>query len=338
MAPGKGAVLRAWSILALALSVPALAAADPGWARYDLSGGAYAMRYVPRSLEACAAAPVVVFFHGVGGTPEMYESYLEASAEATAQVLLVPAATGTGWSDADIPTLNEALERLEAEMLVDTNRTSLAGHSAGAAFSYILAYSNTGIAGVFTLAAPFYSVDSVADPAYRAPIHMYYGTEDPNYTGGSCDGLIAQWGRLGVRHEEDIRTGYGHSDWPDESMQAGFAFLAAQVYPGAPVPDTCGADADADGDADADADVDAGADADGDADSGTDADGAADADTDADGAVVADAPPGDGAPGPGEAEACSCRVPRAPSAGWTVACFLILVCALARRVLRVRLR
>jgi MYXO-CTERM domain-containing protein len=260
------------------------ARAAPGWSRYDLGSGSYATRYEPASLDPCAAAPLVLFLHGAGGTPEMYHSYLEAGAEATGRVLLLPAASGAGWSDADVPTVNGALERVETEYTVDSNRVCMAGHSAGAAFAYLLAYGDTGIAGVFTLAAPAYPVSSVADPAYRAPIRMYYGSEDPNYTGGSCDSLIAQWNRLGVPHEEDIQAGYGHSDWPPSSMLAGFEFLARQVHPGSPVPGLCGADADADADADvgsdADADDDAARDA-GDADDARLPDGTADAGPDA---------------------------------------------------------
>jgi MYXO-CTERM domain-containing protein len=314
--PSRALVLglwAGWTVWAAAVQ------AAPGWSRYDLGSGRYAMRYEPASLEPCAAVPLVLFLHGAGGTPELYQSYLEAGAEATRQVLVLPAASGAGWSDADVPTINGALERVETEYTLDSNRVSMAGHSAGAAYAYILAYGNTGIAGVFTLAAPAYPVSGVADASYRSPIRMYYGTADPNYTGGSCDTLIAQWNRLGVPHEEDLQPGYGHSDWPPSSMQAGLEFLARQVYPGPPVPGPCGADADADGDADADADADADVDAGGEADgdAAPDADGATDADAAVDG-VVPDGPadgPADFAWDGGwwvEDDGCGCRTAAAP--------------------------
>lgn len=304
------------------------AAGAPGWERFDLGSGRYALRYEPASLEPCAPSPVVVFFHGAGGTPDGYQAILQPAADATGCVLLLPAAGGPGWSDADIATLNAALDALDAERIVDTNRFSLAGHSAGGAFAYLLGYSNTGIAGIFTLSAPAYGVDSVADPAWRSPIHMYYGTEDPNYTGGSYSTLIAQWDRLGVAHEEDIQPGYGHSTWPDSSMLAGFEFLARQVYPGTPVEGPCGtgADADADADAGADADADSGDGASPDADAGGEA--AADADADLDGARDADdASPSIDAPSGGTAETgCGCRAADRPGATGPV---LLAACTLA---------
>jgi hypothetical protein len=60
---------------------------------------------------------------------------------------------------------------------------------------------------------------------------MFYGTSDPNYTGGSWAALRAQWLRLGVDFEEDLQAGYGHNSWPQTSMEAGFAFLVDQRYP-----------------------------------------------------------------------------------------------------------
>jgi hypothetical protein len=60
---------------------------------------------------------------------------------------------------------------------------------------------------------------------------MYYGTTDPNYTGGFPE-LKSQWNRLGVRWEEDVQAGYGHNTWPNAAMADGFAFLAHQSRPG----------------------------------------------------------------------------------------------------------
>ena len=82
---------------------------------------------------------------------------------------------------------------------VDPVRVSIAGHSAGGAYAYLLGYGTVSrYSAVFSLSAPFYPVSSVADPAYKAPIHMYYGTTDPNYTDGAYAALQQQWSALGV--------------------------------------------------------------------------------------------------------------------------------------------
>jgi len=74
-------------------------------------------------------------------------------------------------------------------------------------------------------------VTSVADPAYKAPIHMYYGTADPNYTNGAYANLQQQWNALGVAWESDVEAGYGHNPpWPSDTVTKGFQFLLSKTY------------------------------------------------------------------------------------------------------------
>lgn len=234
------AVSAALVALAVSLALASSAAAQVGWRTLDLGGGRRATRYLPASVRPCDPLPLMLFLHGAGGMPENYHSHLEGDAEALGVVLLLPQASGAGWSGADAPTLNAALDAIAAEVNVDGTRTYFAGHSAGGAWAYILTYeSSTGVAGVFSMSAPAYPIGSLSDPAYRAPIHMYYGADDPNYTGGSAATLQAQWTRLSVPQETDVQVGYGHSTWPPSSIRAGFDFLLAHRYPGTPPASTC---------------------------------------------------------------------------------------------------
>lgn len=239
-ARARAAALALVGVLATLAQQSAAAAQAPGWSRLDLGGGRYARRYLPASVRTCDALPLVLFLHGAGGTPEAYEAHLEAPAESLGLVLVLPAASGAGWSDADTPTLNAALDAIDAELVLDDTRTYVAGHSAGGAWAYILGYGSPGIAAIFSMSAPFYSVGGVADPAYVPPIHMYYGADDPNYTGGSAAALEAQWTRLGATHEIDVQAGHGHSSWPPSSILAGLGFLLAHRAPGTPTASTCG--------------------------------------------------------------------------------------------------
>jgi hypothetical protein len=65
---------------------------------------------------------------------------------------------------------------------------------------------------------------------------MYYGTTDPNYTGGGETALKTQWDRLQIAWEEDVRAGFGHNVWPLQSMIDGFLFLVGKTYVAAPPP------------------------------------------------------------------------------------------------------
>ncbi len=146
-----------------------------------------------------------------------------------------------GWGlGADEQTVAESLRLVKADLapvLTDGLRTSIAGHSAGGAYAYLLAYGGAArYSAVFTLSAPYYPVPAVADPAYAAPIRMYYGSTDPNFTGGAQAQLTAQWDRLKVPWQEDVAAGFGHNTWPLASMMAGFAFLVGKSYPAAPPP------------------------------------------------------------------------------------------------------
>lgn len=213
--------------------------AAPGWADLDLPGGGRATRYLPMGVSPDDAAPLVIFLHGAGGMPEHYHDHLEGHADALDVVLLLPESAGQGWGGADTTTIVQGLDAVEDELMIDDRRIYLAGHSAGGAFAYLLAYEGAeGFAAVFSMSAPFYSVSSISDPMHTAPIRMYYGADDPNYTGGAAAMLEGQWTQLGISHETDVQPGYGHSTWPSSSILAGFEFLLSVEYPGGePDPD-----------------------------------------------------------------------------------------------------
>jgi predicted esterase len=210
-----------------------LAHAAPGWTSLDLPGGGRATRFLPTVVSPDAPAPLVIFLHGAGGMPEHYHAHLEGHAEALDVVLLLPESGGQGWSGTDVTTIVQGLDAVEGELTVDERRIYLAGHSAGGAFAYLLAYEGAeGFAAVFSMSAPSYAVSSISDPMHTAPIRMYYGADDPNYTGGAAAMLEAQWTQLGIPYETDVQAGYGHSSWPPSSIEAGLEFLLANPYPG----------------------------------------------------------------------------------------------------------
>lgn len=222
--------------VALALGAAGSAVADVplGWKRVEIAAtGSYAWRYIPFSLDLSQPAPAVVFLHGSGVLPEQWKPLLQPVAEEAGVALVVPKSiSDVGWGPGDDRrTLDEAVALLADELALDPDRIAIAGHSSGGAYAYVLAYASVSrYSGVFALGAPYRVVLEVADRDYTAPIRLYYGTADPNFTDGHRDALLEQLARLGAAVEEEVAPGHGHSSWPETTLADGFAFLAAQRY------------------------------------------------------------------------------------------------------------
>lgn len=232
-------VLVVLAVLAV-LSAGAAAAQElpaPGLKTVQIPAtGSYFLRYVPAGLTPGQPVPVIVFFHGSGGKPSNYTSFLTEAARQAGAVLVMPKSrSNQGWGEpADELTVSESLRLVREALPVDERRISVAGHSAGGAYAYLLAYqTRSKFSAVFSMAARFYAVSAVADPSYKAPIRMYYGTADPNYLGGSYAALKQQWQRLGIPWEEEIRPGAEHRELPESAVVQGFRFLVGKSYPGA---------------------------------------------------------------------------------------------------------
>ncbi len=211
------------------------AAPGPGWEKVELPGvGSYAWRYLPASAPAAGRLPAIVFLHGSGATPEQWRPFLEGPAEATGAVVIAPeAADEREWGIGDDrATISETLAVVGRELPLDDSRIGLAGHSAGGAYAYFLAYDTQGrFSAVLSFSAPFRFVLGVADPDYTAPLRLWYGTQDPNYQGGHYAAIAAMMANRGVPVDAEIVPGLGHSDIRPEDLVSGFAFLVAHRYP-----------------------------------------------------------------------------------------------------------
>lgn len=232
-----GAVLVVLAAFLLSTPSAAQELPAPGLKTIQVAAtGSYFLRYVPPGLTPGQPVPVILFFHGSGGRPFDYIGFLTEAARQVGAVLIVPKSRNNlGWGDAeDELTVTESLRLVRKALPVDERRISVAGHSAGGAYAYLLSYqTRSRFSAVFSMAARFYPVSAVADPSYKAPIRMYYGTADPNYLGGSYEALKQQWQRLGIPWEEEIRPGAEHRELPESAVTQGFRFLVGKSYPGA---------------------------------------------------------------------------------------------------------
>lgn len=222
--------------LGIGLAAPAFGLPEAGWSRVALpASGSYLWRYVPASLAVGRPAPAVVFFHGAGARPTDYTALVAPAAEAAGVVALLPRSEGLGWGrPGDEASLSEGLRRVGEELPLDPRRIALAGHSAGGAWAYLLAYGSPAVySGVFALAAPFYPVEALAKPGPPVPIRLGYGAADRNYTGGAAAALGRQWDRLAVPWSLEVYAGHGHDSWPRDAFEEGFRFLAGRTAPGA---------------------------------------------------------------------------------------------------------
>jgi len=127
----------------------AAASARPGLAD-DLTPGLYPLKidthrdgilYLPAGYRPAAPAPLVVVFHGAGGSGRSAD-YTFPMADALGLIVLAPDSRDErtwdlvlGEIGPDVEFLGEALRQTMRRVAVDRSRLSLAGHSDGASYS-----------------------------------------------------------------------------------------------------------------------------------------------------------------------------------------------------------
>jgi len=203
-----------------------------GWETIQLpSVASYTINYVPLTLDLTKPAPVVVFLHGSGSGPEVWQetTHIGQIAEELGFVLVMPCA-GVGFNfgvGADDAIIAAALDATEQRLPIDRRRVGLSGFSAGAAYALVLAYTTpNAFAGVFAMGAPYRIVVRVTDPEHAPPARLLYGTLDPNYP--LREVWVAMLDRLGIATEVEIVPGLRHQVPSDESLRTGFTFLLDQ--------------------------------------------------------------------------------------------------------------
>ncbi len=134
--------------LAFAPSPPTQPALAPG--RHDL--GLWperdAVLVVPEGIDPTAPTPLVVLFHGGGGSAQKILPMLQAHAEANGFLLLVPQSLYPTWdiviagNGPDRERLDTALAAVGSRFVLDPSHIAFAGHSDGGSYALSLGLTN----------------------------------------------------------------------------------------------------------------------------------------------------------------------------------------------------
>jgi polyhydroxybutyrate depolymerase len=200
----------ALALVALALLVPAAGAAPTGTAlrgSVHVDGLTRTYRvFVPAHLRR--PAPVVLVFHGAGGTGEAIarSTGFDAQAERNGFLAVYPNGVGRTWNAGaccgpaqqlgvdDVGFVSRLLDKLATQYRVDRKRIFATGMSNGGVFSYALACV---LAGRIAAAAPV-AATLVSECAPSSPVSLFHvhGLADPRipFAGGVGTGRAEiQW-------------------------------------------------------------------------------------------------------------------------------------------------
>jgi polyhydroxybutyrate depolymerase len=236
-----GSTLLAWfCLLEIMVYAPTVAshAVRNSEHQLNIEGLARAYRlYVPENLPVGVAVPLVIVFHGGGGTASGVEKLTGFSATADWGKFIVayPEGIGRHWNDGRTDTASRAhreriddvgfiaamIDAIAAEHRIDQRRIYATGISNGAIFSHYLAAR---LARRITAIAPVVGgiaepSDRRFDPAQPVSVLILQGTDDPLVP---FDGGDIAWGRRGrIISTRDAVTKWVQRDGCAQAARAG---------------------------------------------------------------------------------------------------------------------
>ncbi|MEA2173104.1 MAG: polyhydroxybutyrate depolymerase [Blastocatellia bacterium] len=149
--------------------------------------------HVPQGVERNQSVPVILAFHGGGGTPESFAQNTDLSAKAGAAgfVVVYPEGFGRSWNAGDccgpaqrrgiddVAFVRAVLDDLATVFKLDQQRIFATGFSTGGKFSYRLACEMSDrIAAIATVSAGISIPPAECKPSRAMPVLHFHGLAD----------------------------------------------------------------------------------------------------------------------------------------------------------------
>lgn len=210
---------------------PAGVLPGPGRHALGLDTARDAVLQMPARL-AATPAPLLVLFHGAGGSADRMLQRFGPAADAAGIALLVPESRGSTWDairdsfGADVAFVDRALERVFAMLAVDPARLSAGGFSDGATYALSIGLANGDLFPRVVAYSPGFVIDDT--PHGKPRFFVSHGTADPILPIDHCSRVIVP--NLKSRgYDVTYREFNGVHEAPADIQRDAMAWLLSQA-------------------------------------------------------------------------------------------------------------
>jgi phospholipase/carboxylesterase len=180
----RRAFLAATGLGSLALARPVRAQElTPGTYPLNLDRVRDGVLYIPKGYKAGVPMPLIVMFHGAGGSGLGTQGNFPLADEFGAIILAPDSRDERTWDlvlgeyGPDVEFLMAAFKQVLGQCAVDRQRLTVAGHSDGASYSLSFGITNGDVFGKVIALSP--GVMSPADARGKPKMFIAHGTSDP---------------------------------------------------------------------------------------------------------------------------------------------------------------
>lgn len=200
------------------------------------------MLYVPETAER--GAPVLLFFHGAGGSGRRELRAVVAAADQWGAVVVAPDSRGPTWDviaqrdfGPDVEFADRALDAIASNLDVDFSRAAIGGISDGASYALSVGLCNGDLFPNVVAFSPGFVVPPA--PLGRPRIYISHGTRDPILPIDGCGRAISE-GLAGAGYDVTFDEFDGGHTVPPLIAEHGFMWWLDPRYAVEPAPSSAG--------------------------------------------------------------------------------------------------